>query len=135
MPTKQELTDIQGGISAIVKPVFTIAGASNPITASALFGIEMLFRFLSLGKEIRAAIEDQRKNLDDKVRAAGILRVPVAVDTSLDDVLTFFVRDRDFPVLHPEMARQFANEIQTVQDPSSPDFPQALRVLDAARRI
>lgn len=135
MPTEVELTELQGDISAIVKPVLTMAGASNPLIASALFGMEMLFRFLSLGAAIRAAIDDQKKKLDDKVRTEDILRIPICVDTTLDDVLTFFVRDADFPILHPEMARQFPDEIETVKDPSSPDFPEALRVLDAARRV
>jgi hypothetical protein len=135
MATKEELVEIQSGITSVAKPVFTMLGVANPVAAAAVFGVETLFRFLALGAEIRAAIEEQRKQLDTRIRTEGILRVPITVDTRLDDVLTFFVDDPDFPRLHPEMDRQFAAEIAAVQRPGTPEFPQALRMLDAARRI
>jgi hypothetical protein len=134
MPTVEELTEVQTGITNIVKPLLTMMGASNPIIAASLFGVEMLFRFLSLGSQIRAAIEAQKKRLEESVRAEGIIRIPVGVSTKFDDVL-LFVEHPLFAARHPLIARQFAREIGILPDPQSPEFPEALRIMDAVRRV
>lgn len=135
MPTEIELRELQNHISSTINPILSVSGVSNPVNSATVFGIEMFFRFMSFASAIRTAIEDQKKKLDESVRSEDILRVPIEVDTTLNDVLTFFVQDSDFPILHPEMASQFADEIEAVKNPTSPYFAEGLRVLAAARRV
>lgn len=131
----EELTKVEGSIAGVVKPVFTMLGVSNPVTASALFGISVLFRFLRLGAEVRKAIEQARRELDASVRAQGIFRVPIGVDTSVSDVLEFFKRDLTFPVRFPVLSRQFAPEIALLSTPADPGFRDAVKTLSVVMNV
>jgi len=132
--TSEELTKVEGAIASTVKPVLTLLGASNPVTASALFGISVLFRFLRLGAEVRAAIDQARKDLEATVRAQGIFRVPIGVDTSISDVQEFFQRDLTFPIRFPVLNKQFAPEIGRLSNRADPGFVDAVQTLRVVMR-
>lgn len=135
MATSAELTQIESSITGVVRPVLTAVGMANPITASALLGVSMLFRFLRVGAEIRREIAAAGAALDATVRAQGIFRVPVGVDTSLSDALEFFVRDLTFPLRFRILAEQFAPEIALLKKPADPAFPEALATLKVVMNV
>jgi hypothetical protein len=133
--TSEELTKVEGSIAGVVKPVLTMLGVANPVTASALFGISVLFRFLRLGAEVRRAIDQARRELDATVRAQGIFRLPIGVDTSVSDVLEFFKRDLTFPIRFPVLAKQFAPEISILDNSGDPGFRDAVSTLSVVMQV
>jgi hypothetical protein len=133
--TSEELTKVEGSIAGAVKPVLTMLGATNPVTASVLFGVSVLFRFLRLGAEIRKAIDLARKELDATVRSQGIFRVPISAETSVTEVLEFFTRDATFPIRFPVLNKQFAAEIEALSRSGEPRFHDAIRTLTVVMRV
>jgi hypothetical protein len=131
---EDQLNQLKTSLSSTLGPVLAMAGVANPVSASVLFGIDMVFRFVVLGVQIRQALEQAKKALDKAVRTEGIFRVPIEVDMTFSEVLAFFTRG-DCQLVYPIAYDQFKREREIIVDKKHPEWREAFETLALAYRV
>jgi len=132
--TQEQLTQLNNSIKSNLKPAFAMAGIANPISASILFGVDVIFRFVTLGTQIRKLLQEAQKSLEETVRSEGIFRVPVEVDITYSEVLGFFTKG-NCQILYPMAYHQFKREREILVDKTNPGWQEAFDTLRFAYRI
>jgi len=98
-----------------LSPALTFFNANPTVVLlnTAMFGIEMIFRFLKLGSRIKKKLREAEMALDQKVRSEGIFRIPIHIGLQDTEVITFFLRG-ECQLSFPEIYRQMKPEIDVL---------------------
>ncbi len=134
MPTTPEkFTKVENTLKSTLNPVFAMAGIANPVTAAAMFGLGIIFRFLRIGAQIRRQNEAAAQALEQAVRSEGIFRLPVTVNLNFTTLVNFFLNECE--LIYPLAYRQLEPERKILLNKSDPKWKEAFETLELAYRI
>jgi hypothetical protein len=132
--TKEQLEEMNTSVQAHISPILALAGVANPVAAATVFGVDMLFRFVTLGAAIRDELAKAKKDLDTAIRTQELFRLPVEVSLEESVVVSFFTKGA-CRMVYPLAYEQLAEERQTIVDPAHPRWDEAMETLTVAYRL
>ena len=106
---EEKYASMQTSLTGQLNTVLDLTTASQSVVLPALFGINMVFRFLKFGSRLRKVYAEQRKQFEDKVRAEGVVLMPVSIRPKTTLVTSFFTSgtaERSFPEQYKSMSDQ-----------------------------
>ena len=132
-----EVNQIRQVIGSSLKPLLPLAGAAAPQALAIQFGIDLLFRGIMLGFQIKEARELAQAERDKITGGRGLPYWPMPVDTKRAEARQFFVDQAMlFKGRYPLLFQQLAPEIEKFSKGSPPnEAEQAFRVLVVARDV
>lgn len=132
--TESQLNQLNSSIQSTLKPILAASVVANPASASILFGVDMIFRFVTLGAKIREKINQSADTLNTAVRADGIFRAPIEIDMQFSEILSFFT-EGNCQLLFPIAYNQFVKERQILINQSDPKWQEVFNTLVLARKV
>jgi hypothetical protein len=133
----QEIGQIKSVTGSSLKSLLPLAGIGAPQALAVQFGVELLFRGIILGfqiKEVRDLAQQERNKI---AAGRGIPYWPMPVSTIRQDVRRFFVEQRVlFNRRFPLLFEQLSSEVDVFEKGNPPEkVEEAFRVLAVARNV
>ncbi len=131
--TQEKFGKIETMVTNLVPKAANLAGLANPAFFATSFAVDTLLKFIRLGKRIREAKQEGMAQLDEKVRAEGILRIPIGASVDRASLENFYLRRiRQF---NPFAFDQFKEEITDALIARLDNTEQKLELLKFGRIV